>query len=216
MRALSESGFKTLRLIDLLQAWNGKASLPKRPIVLTFDDAFANFSEWAVPVLKDLSFTATIYAVPAYAGKTNNWPSQPSEIPQMPLLSWSEMRELVQEGFEIGCHTMNHTPLSYLGLTDLEYEIVESKYRLEDRLGQSVTTFAYPYGIFDLQSRRLVQQHYFGACGVKLDLARSDDDHYRLSRVDTHYLRTVGVFRTLGTPWGWAYLRLRHAGRRPI
>lgn len=213
MRTLSKRGFKTLRLTDLLQGWNGKTSLPKHPVVLTFDDGFANFAEWAAPILGEFGFTATIYAVPGYAGKTNNWPSQPSEIPQLPLLGWSDLCELARQGFEIGCHTMTHAPSTQLKPEDLRKEIVESKHLLEDRLGQPVTTFAYPYGVSDSHSQRLVQQHYSGACGVKLDLARSDQNPYQLSRVDTYYLRTVGTFRMLGTPWGSAYLRLRQAGR---
>ena len=96
----------------LLRAWNGKAALPVRPIVLTFDDALANFFDSAAPVLNDLGFTATIFAVAGYAGRTNEWPGHPAQIPRMPLLSWHDMRELTKQGFEIGCHTMTHIPLS--------------------------------------------------------------------------------------------------------
>ena len=76
-----------------------------------------------------------------------------------------------------------------------------------------MTTFAYPYEIFDQASRRVVEQYYQGECSVRLDLARSNDDHYKLSRVDTYYLRSVPIFRLLGTPWLSVYLRLRQAGR---
>ena len=213
MADLQRRGFEAVSLTHLLEAWNGTVPLPERPVVLTFDDGFTNFLECAAPLLKKFKFSATIFVIPGYAGRTNDWPSQPSEIPQMPLLSWSDMRDLVQQGFEIGCHTMTHKPLSRLGPKDLQHEIVNSKSLLEDQLSQSVTTFAYPYGIFDPQSRRLVQSHYSGACGVKLNLARRIDDRYQLSRVDTYYLRSVGIFRMLGTPWGSAYLHLRHAGR---
>jgi len=141
----------------LLRAWSGEAALPVRPIVLTFDDALANFFDSAAPVLNDLGFTATIFAVAGYAGRTNEWPGHPAQIPRMPLLSWHDMRELTKQGFEIGCHTMTHIPLSGLGPEDLQHEIVQSKHLLEDRLGHSVTTSTYPYGIFDQTSRRVVE-----------------------------------------------------------
>ena len=102
MAILCDQGFQGIRLSDLLNAWDGKTTLPRRPIVITFDDGFANVLESGVPVLEDAGFTATIFPVAGYTGQTTSWPNQPSNIPHMPLLTWADLHDLAKRGFEIG------------------------------------------------------------------------------------------------------------------
>ena len=213
MAILCDQGFQGIRLSDLLNAWDGKTTLPRRPIVITFDDGFANVLESGVPVLEDAGFTATIFPVAGYTGQTNSWPNQPSNIPHMPLLTWADLHDLAKRGFEIGGHTLTHMPLSCLSIDEVKREIVQSKLLLEARLAKPVTTFAYPYGLITPASRRIVAEHYRGACGVKLGVARPQEDHYVLKRVDVYYVKALPIFRMLGTPWGKAYLCLRKWGR---
>lgn len=210
---LRDQGFQGIRLSDLLSAWDGKTTLPVRPIVITFDDGFANVLESGVPVLENAGFTATIFPVAGYTGQTNNWPSRPSNIPHMPLLTWADLRELAKRGFEIGGHTLTHMPLPCLTADEMKREIVQSKHLLEGRLARPVTTFAYPYGLISSASRRIVAEHYRGAGGVKLGVAHPQDDRYLLKRVDVYYVRALPIFRLLETHWGKAYLWARQWGR---
>jgi len=213
MAVLLDRGFQGIRLRDLLDAWDGNATLPAQPVVLTFDDGYANFLESGTPVLKDVGFTATIFSVAGYAGRTNDWPSQSHEIPRLPLLNWSDLRNLARQGFEIGEHTMTHMPFPHLQPDDAQREIVASKQLLEDQLGRPVTTFAYPYGFSDPASHRLVVKEYRAACGGQLGVAQSSADRHLLKRIEVYYFRALPIFRMLQTPWGSAYLRLRGLGR---
>src|SRR5207253_9311600 len=141
------------------------------PVVLTFDDGFRNLWDHAVPVLGELDFRATIFAVAGHCGGKNDWPSQISSVPHLPLLSWSELRELAGAGFEVGAHGIMHAPLPTLGKTEAEREILGSKQILQEHLGQEVSVFAYPYGLAAAAHRSMAAAHYRCACGTGLGIA---------------------------------------------
>ena len=214
MQALRDEGFSAITLGRLLDAWETRATLPARTVVLTFDDAFRNFAESARPVLASHGFGATVFAVAARCGGTNDWPGQMASVPRLPLLSAADLRDLATAGFEIGSHGLTHAPLDGLSAAEAEREVVGSKRALEDAIGRTVDVLAYPYGRAGASVRPVAAAHYRAACGVVLARARSADDRHALPRIDAYYLRRPRVFRMLGTPLGGAYLALRAAGRR--
>lgn len=213
MRSLRARGFSAVRLGDVLDAWDGRAARPPRPVALTFDDGFRSVCDSAAPVLEELGFRATIFAVAGHCGGRNDWPSQPPDAPLQPLLSTSELRGLADRGFEIGAHGVTHAPLDRLDAAAAEQEIAGSKRKLEDVLGLPVTLFAYPYGVASPAVRELVRAQYRAACSAELRLARPSDDRHWLGRIDMYYFRDPALFRLFGTPLGRAYLGLRRVGR---
>ncbi len=63
------------------------------------------------------------------------------------ILSWNEIISLGKEPLiEIGAHTVNHPVLNKLSQQQAAEEIRASKERLEEVLGHSIGTFAYPFG----------------------------------------------------------------------
>jgi len=214
MHALRDAGFSGIALRRLVDGWEGRAPLPPRSVVLTFDDAFRNFAESARPTLEALGFGATVFAVAGRCGGTNDWPGQLARIPRLPLLSAADLRELATAGFEIGSHGLTHAALDGLSTAEAEREVAGSKRALEDIVGRAVEVFAYPYGKGNGAVRAVAAAHYRASCGVELAAARAGDDRHRLPRIDVYYLRHPRVFRTLGTPLGRGYLALRAAGRR--
>jgi peptidoglycan/xylan/chitin deacetylase (PgdA/CDA1 family) len=214
MEALREKGCSGIALGRLLDGWDGRATLPARPVVLTFDDAFRNFAESARPVLQSHGFGATVFAVAGRSGGSNDWPGQLARVPRLPLLSAAELRELAGAGFEIGSHGLTHAALDGLSAAEAEREVAGSKRALEDAIGRPVEVLAYPYGRAGAAVRTLAAAHYRAACGVVLASARATDHRHALPRIDAYYLRGPRLFRTLGTPLGRAYLALRAAARR--
>lgn len=213
MYSLARRGFVGISLSGLLDAWDGAEKLPARPVALTFDDGFANVLEHAAPLMSELGFRATIFVVSGRCGQTNDWPNQAPNIPRLPLLSWSELAQMVAAGFEIGAHSVTHRPLNEIGATEAEQEIVESKMMIEQRLGQRVNNFAYPFGTFTRAYHEVVRNHFRAACGTELRKARRADDRHQLPRLDIYYMRRPIVFQFFETVVGNAYLRLRRAGR---
>lgn len=214
MGSLRDKGFSGISLGRLLDAWEGRAPLPARPAVLTFDDAFRNFGEAARPVLEAAGFSATVFAVAGRCGGTNDWPGQLARVPRLPLLSAAELRDLAGAGFEIGSHGLTHAALDGLSADEAEREVVGSKRALEDALGRPVEVLAYPYGRTSAGVRGLAAAHYRASCGIELGAAGAGHDRHELPRIDVYYLRRPGLFRTLGTPLGRGYLALRGLGRR--
>ena len=213
LRRLREAGFQGISLGELLDVWEGKQMTSGRPVVLTFDDGFDSVAELAAPLLRELGFRATIFAVAGYCGRTNDWPSQPRGIPRLRLLSMPQLRDLAKDGLEIGAHGLGHAPLDALTPQQAEREVVESKLLLEDGLGRPVSVFAYPYGRAGRATRDLVRSRYRAACSAMLQTARVNDDRHWLGRIDMYYFREPWAFRLFGTPPGRAYLGLRALGR---
>jgi len=212
MKILADRGFTGVALSMLLDAWDGLRPLPARPVVITFDDGFANVLEHAAPCLSDLDFRATIFVVSSRCGQTNDWPQQVN-IPHLPLLSWSALGELAAADFEIGAHSVSHRPLTKIPPSEATRQIVESKAAIEEQLSRPVQTFAYPFGIFDAGSRDAVRKYFRAACGTRLASAKPTDDRYCLPRLDAYYLRHRGLIRLFGTVPGELYLRARAVGR---
>jgi peptidoglycan/xylan/chitin deacetylase (PgdA/CDA1 family) len=99
------------------------------------------------------------------------------------LMSWENLAELDPELFTIGCHTGRHPILPSLRDADLDEEIVQSKLRIEERLGKSVDFFCYPNGDFDERSVSLVRKHYCAGVSCDTGVVRRDSDRCLLPRI---------------------------------
>jgi peptidoglycan/xylan/chitin deacetylase (PgdA/CDA1 family) len=188
---LYEAGYTSLTVTEFVAARkNGLSSLPGRPVVLTFDDGFADFHSHALPLLQRFGFTATLYVVTEFVSSTSQWLKGLGEG-QRPMLNWKQISEIAASGIEIGAHTARHLPIDTLSTADAQQEIRGSKETLEHRLAQPVHSFAYPHGYHNTAVKQLVQEAgYNSACAFKHAMSALDDDPFGLSRAfvfaDTH------------------------------
>lgn len=213
MEWLARHADRVLPLSELIQLLEQKQALPVRSVVLTFDDAFRDFYQEAVPVLRRWHLPATVFVVSGYCGRTNRWPGQPAWCEERPLMSWQEIREVAGEEIEVGCHSRTHPTLTELEGEALREEIVTAKAELEDRVGRPVASFCYPYGRWNPPVRTLVRDHFRAACGTTMARINVRAGLYSLPRIDAFYLRRLALFRTLFSPLGSFYLGLRGAVR---
>ncbi len=143
MRYLKAQGYRVVSLAELLEFTALKRQLPRKTVVLTFDDGWKSFREYAHPILKELGFSATLFIYTDFIGSRN-------------ALSWDELRQLQREGFDIQAHTKTHGDLRRKpGEPEDEYtrrvqaELVQPLALLERQVGQPVRVLAYPYGAHD-------------------------------------------------------------------
>jgi len=109
----------------------------------------------------------------------------PARNPERPVMSPSQIREL-SDGFEIGAHTLNHTPLKSLPDSHAREEIAGGKQWLEDTLGKPVVSFCYPRGKFNGSTPALVKQAgFWGARTCLFNLHAFPHDPY-LWGISTH------------------------------
>jgi peptidoglycan/xylan/chitin deacetylase (PgdA/CDA1 family) len=132
-----------LRLVKELSA----GPQPKiAPPQITFDDGHVSNHRYALPVLEEWRHRATFFI-------TAGW----TEIRDQ-YMNWSQLRDVVSEGHEIGSHGWSHVPLTHCTLVEAEEELRRSKETLEDKLGVAVEALSIPHGrwhkrLLDLCSR---------------------------------------------------------------
>lgn len=204
-------GYKSGTLHDALQP---PGTLVKR-LVLTFDDGTADFLEYALPVLQEFNFSATLFIVAGLIGGRRTWssPGDGPELVPVPLMGAADLRGLAGQGFTIGAHTMHHRPLSSIPVTEAAEEVATSRYVLSDLLGAPVDWFSYPYNAADATTRALVWgAGYTGACGGY----NQEHGRYYLNRIDASVfsltqlrLRSSGLFH-------WTRAAARRARRHAL
>ena len=186
MEALATSGIPVVPLAEILDHPGS--------VAITFDDGFANFLEHAVPVLNRLSLPATVFVISGYCGHRNNWPTQPPGIPDLPLMSWSDLRDL-PTGISLGAHTVTHQNLCSLDDREVAIEVHQSRMEIEAKTGRAVETFAYPYGAVDARTASIVRREFKIGCGTRLRFTDTQGDPAVLPRLDVFYLKSAMWFR---------------------
>jgi peptidoglycan/xylan/chitin deacetylase (PgdA/CDA1 family) len=213
MAMLDAHGYRTVRLVEAVARLREGKSFPNRTCVLTFDDGFQTVYAEAFPVLQRYAMSATVFLTVGAGDALQSGERLPT-LEGRPMLSWPEIREMQQAGIDFGAHTLTHPDLTRLPAEQVAIEMSASKARIESELGTPVTSFAYPFGRYDAESRRLAQQYFSCACADTLGLLSRRSDPYALERVDAYYLRTRRLFALMTSelfPW---YVRARNFPRR--
>jgi peptidoglycan/xylan/chitin deacetylase (PgdA/CDA1 family) len=164
---------------------------------VTFDDAFRS-STSVLPELRDLGVPVTIFACTGFADRGGaplliaELDSQdPEDLEGLRTMSWDELRALAADGITIGSHAVSHPHLTRLDDDQLEFELRESKRRVEDELGRPCPLLAYPFGEHDERVRAAARaagyERAFGLTGL--------GEHFATPRVDLYRRHTV--LRTL-------------------
>lgn len=159
---LRRQGLRGVSVATLLAA--RRAGEGRGLIGLTFDDGYADFLAYALPVLAAYGFGATVFPIAGLLGGRNDWDA---EGPRKPLLTPQQVREAAAAGIEIGSHGLRHTSLPGLPADELAAETADSRALLQDVSGQPVTGFCYPYGHLDSRAAATVRAAgYAYACAI--------------------------------------------------
>ena len=184
MSYLHQHNYTPITVTQLVRARaQGNASLPERPVVLTFDDGFSDFYTEALPILQEYNFLATLYIVTAFVGGTSLWLQHEGET-QRPILNWEQIASISAAGIECGGHTHTHPQLDTLSPPQAREEIIQCKSILEERLGHEIESFAYPFGYHTATTQRLVREAgYTSACAVKYEMSSETTNPFSLARL---------------------------------
>jgi peptidoglycan/xylan/chitin deacetylase (PgdA/CDA1 family) len=171
MQYLANHGYHVISLHAAVVAIKNHSSLPSRPVVLTFDDGYADFFTEAVPVLQSHGFTATSFVISGRLGRGG-------------FMTPSQVVAADAMGFTIGAHTVDHLALAAQPNARASWEMKRSKRDLEDLLGHPVIDFAYPYGSFNQYDAAQAKAIGFeGAVSTMYGTAHSAGQLFALSRV---------------------------------
>ncbi|VVM07083.1 Peptidoglycan-N-acetylglucosamine deacetylase [Methylacidimicrobium cyclopophantes] len=173
------TGWTSVGLEEFLQP----AEPIRRRVCLTFDDGYADVHREALPLLREQGFRAILFLVADRIGGSNDWDAAIGEKP-VALMDRRQIEEWLQEGQEIGGHTLTHPSLVRLSLPEARREILDGKKKLEDLFGRPVEHFSYPYGDWNPQIRDLVAEAgYRTACTVERGINGVGADPFLLRRI---------------------------------
>lgn len=201
-------------------------------LLITFDDGFADNTEEAAVALAEHGFPATLYVTTGTIGRSSDWLGDSGK---RPMVSWSQLRGLVDAGWEVGSHSVSHPELDVIPLRDARQEIEQSRAVLEDGLGQTVASFAYPHGYYRKAVRNtVITAGYSSACAVRNAWSTSADDRFARARLTVsptlsadalgallgdenarEVRRTEGIRRARAQAWR-SYRRVRRVRRLPV
>jgi peptidoglycan/xylan/chitin deacetylase (PgdA/CDA1 family) len=191
--AVVETGRTPMTFGELVDA-ESAGRTPDRPVVITFDDGYADFAESALPALLARSLPSSVFLTSGWLEGRGQREPGPSD----PMLSWSQLPELLECGVELGAHSHSHPQMDTLTAPALRDELVRPREQLEDALGRPVDLFAYPHGYNGPRVRRAARRSgYRAAAAVRNALHRTDEDPFAVSRL------TVTRTTTAGEVAGW-------------
>jgi len=172
LQTLESNGFKTFYVKELAEALDGFRIMPKKSVILTFDDGYEDFYTYVLPILKKYKVKATLYVINDLVGSKG-------------YISQKELDEIASSGFvEVGAHTLDHDYLKGMSKEAQMQQIIKSKDELESMLGIQIKTFAYPFGAFDDNSINIVKEASFSAAvSVIPGNDHSEEDRYYLYRI---------------------------------
>jgi peptidoglycan/xylan/chitin deacetylase (PgdA/CDA1 family)/GT2 family glycosyltransferase len=180
IRWLARRGYVGIKPADWLEWVRSGKSLPEKPILLTFDDAYADIAEYALPILRKYGFRGAVFVVTERLGATNTW-DEAQGCGTLHLMTAEQIRYWTDQGIEFGAHSRTHAHLTELSSSELSAEVSGSKADLTALLGHPPVSFAYPYGDLDDSVRDSVRGEF--------DLAFSTQEGLNYLSADPHLLK---------------------------
>ncbi|HYT94845.1 MAG TPA: polysaccharide deacetylase family protein [Gemmataceae bacterium] len=136
--------FHVVPLAEVFRLTRSGEPIPRRTVAITFDDCYRD-NLFAARVLAEHRLPACFFVPSGYVGTDQVFPWD-RDLPQLPNLTWDDVREMAGMGFEIGSHTVTHPDMAAVPLAQARSELVESKRTIEDKIDRPVRWFAFPFG----------------------------------------------------------------------
>ncbi len=183
---MKAEGFHFVTMQELQAGWG---THPEKTVAITFDDGYLDNLEHAYPILEKYQAKATIYVV--VDRHDRDWSTykkahhNSGELAREPKLNDVQVKQLADSGLvEIGSHTLTHANLDKLDDVACLFELTDSKQQLEQLIGQSVTSFAYPFGIYSARDVEMTKQAgYENAVTTQEGIDGSAPDFMQLQRI---------------------------------
>jgi peptidoglycan/xylan/chitin deacetylase (PgdA/CDA1 family) len=169
--ALAKAGYTAVTLDQVIDGWNGKPTLPPKPVVLTFDDGYLSQGKDAGAILAERKWPGVLYLAWHNLGTPGG-------------ISRTRVKQMIRDGWEIDAHTINHRDLTTLDAAGLREEIAGSRAKIREAFGVPVNGFCYPAGRFDPAVEDAVREAGFTSATTELPgRASAQQDRFALSRI---------------------------------
>jgi peptidoglycan/xylan/chitin deacetylase (PgdA/CDA1 family) len=170
----------------LAAGWQGDLRPGNLFAAVTFDDAFVSVLHNAIPVLEKRGIPATIFVPTGYLGTFAGWIKDPVyRESRGKIMDRNELLSALRHpNVTVGSHTISHPRLDSLGEAELARELVESKRQLEDAVGDAVSLFSLPHGIYSLKALEVARAAgYSRVFGIQPTCAHHELNSFFMGRV---------------------------------
>lgn len=167
---LSENGYTSVFISELIAYNENKGDLPLKPIAITFDDGYYNNYTKVLPLLKKYNMKATINLVGEFCDRDNKIIKQHNFHS---CLNWEQVKEMSKSPyieFQNHSYALHHISQEKEGVKKCSYETY-SEYsarlvsdakacenKIFDATNKVCTCFAYPFGAFSKESHEILNK----------------------------------------------------------
>jgi peptidoglycan/xylan/chitin deacetylase (PgdA/CDA1 family) len=147
MQVLADSGYHTVLPDELYNYLVYNASLPTKPVMISFDDSRTEHAEIAAPVMENLGFRGVFFIMTITYNKKN-------------YMTTEQIAALAKAGHTIGLHSWDHTMATkYMDSIDWQKQVIAPKQKLENIIGKPVDYWAYPNGVYNHKAAEELSKH---------------------------------------------------------
>jgi peptidoglycan/xylan/chitin deacetylase (PgdA/CDA1 family) len=164
---LEEQGYEAVTLETVEEAWYHGGTLPAKPMVISFDDGYRPQYTFALPTLRQ-----------------HGWPGVLNLKAEGSDLYTSNVEAMLEAGWELAAHTINHSDLTTLEGEALEEEVAGSRKLLQREYGAPVKNFCYPSGRFDSTVIAAVGAAGYVGATTEIPGLATKDHPYELARIE--------------------------------
>lgn len=173
LRYLKKAGYHFITLSDLIYYLATGKRLPRKPIILTFDDGYRDSYTHAYRLLQKHGVVGTFFLITAPIDQENE-----------EYLSWDQVREMSAAGMEFEPHTYTHPDLREQPVDYVVWQIMASKEAIEERTGKTSRFFSYPSGMYDQRVMDVLRSaHFWGAVTINQGDWQSSQQPFELNRI---------------------------------
>lgn len=170
MKMLADSGYQTILPDQLYDYLVYGKKLPKKPIMLTFDDTKLDQYTVAVPEMKKYGFKGVFFIMTVSLGKPN-------------YMSKAQVKELSDAGHVIGSHTYDHQNVKKYQGEDWVTQIEKPTKTLKEITGKDVKYFAYPFGLWNKEAIPHLKKRGFTSAFILAEKRDENDPLFTIRRI---------------------------------
>lgn len=212
LKFLKQQGYYTASMEEVWAHYTSGKKLPKKSVLLTFDDGYADNFSAALPLLQKYQMRAAVFPISNWVGKENKWENF-NKKPTM-TMTYDQLQAWRDAGMEIGAHSVNHPFLSTCQPDIVLGEVSECKQALQNRLGCEISFFCYPYGNFSPSViTALKEAGYKGAFAIFDQVPLLSVDVFALPRIPIPARQSMWEFRLKVSRLHPVFLMLRQLER---
>jgi len=198
---LKEKGYRSLSLKQVSELMNNGGRLPKKSLVLTFDDAFVSIENLLLPLLERHDLCATVFVPVAFIGKSNLW-----DEGGIPLMTAGSLQKISRNPhIEISLHSFLHRSYNEMDLSDMREDLQNCRQTLEFYKIPFFSALAYPYGGYPRKDLKFKKEMFdmFREWGLEFAFRIGNRinpfplrDRFEVQRIDIKGTDSFFIFKT--------------------